>query len=541
VLGVFALNDHRAAGSVVQMVNHGLSTGALFLLIGFLYDRTHSAAHRRLLGAGEGRPGVRRAVPRHGHELDRPAGAERLRREFPILLGTYQTCPWAAVLAAVGVIFAALYLLWAYQRMFHGPVEGKAVGMTDLTPREVAVIVPLLVLMIGIGLYPKPLYDRVNPTVEQIIAEVEPACAGRDGRPTPRTVRPQEEVGRMIAQVALTIPEIPWAAISPELVLFGVGILVLLLDTAGEDACGPRSSSSASSRRCRHRGTGSDRRDDRARPRRARRAPSSPSPDLAGPAAAARRAAHRLGFAGGLGVTAGSGSGSCTPGAAHRHRQRARRHGRRRRRGAVHPLHDLHRRAHHDPARLRLHGGPPHPPRGVLPAAAVRGDGDDAARLGRRPAHGLHRDRDPVARAVRPVTAFAKRDLNSQEGRSSTSCSAPSPPRSCSTASRCPTARRARRTSRRWARRWPPSADRPDGLGLAAMALLLVGFAFKVSLVPFHMWTPDVYQGAPTPVTGFMAAATKAAAFAAFLRVFVGALGAAPVVVDAGLLDPRRP
>jgi NADH-quinone oxidoreductase subunit N len=70
------------------------------------------------------------------------------------------------------------------------------------------------------------------------------------------------------------------------------------------------------------------------------------------------------------------------------------------------------------------------------------------------------------------------------------------------------------------------SADAPLGLSLAAMALLLVGFAFKTSLVPFHMWTPDVYQGAPTPVTGFMAAATKAAAFAAFLRIFVGAFGA---------------
>jgi NADH-quinone oxidoreductase subunit N len=69
------------------------------------------------------------------------------------------------------------------------------------------------------------------------------------------------------------------------------------------------------------------------------------------------------------------------------------------------------------------------------------------------------------------------------------------------------------------------SIGAPPGLGLAAMALLLVGFAFKTAIVPFHMWTPDVYQGAPTPVTGFMAAATKAAAFAAFLRVFAGGLG----------------
>lgn len=64
----------------------------------------------------------------------------------------------------------------------------------------------------------------------------------------------------------------------------------------------------------------------------------------------------------------------------------------------------------------------------------------------------------------------------------------------------------------------------PTGLAIAAIGLMLVGFAFKVALVPFHMWTPDVYQGAPTPVTGFMAAATKAAAFAAFLRVFADGL-----------------
>ncbi|HEX4174831.1 MAG TPA: NADH-quinone oxidoreductase subunit N [Acidimicrobiales bacterium] len=64
-----------------------------------------------------------------------------------------------------------------------------------------------------------------------------------------------------------------------------------------------------------------------------------------------------------------------------------------------------------------------------------------------------------------------------------------------------------------------------NGLLLAGLALLLVGFAFKVAAVPFHMWTPDVYQGAPSPVTGFMAAVAKAGAFAAMLRVLFSALG----------------
>jgi NADH-quinone oxidoreductase subunit M len=171
-IGVFALNTTGAAGSVVQMVNHGLSTGALFLLIGFMYERTHS----RLISDYSG---LLHSAPIFGglflvtvmSSVALP-GLNGFVGEFPILLGTYQTAPWAAVTAAFGVIFAALYLLWAYQRMFHGPVAGKAVAMPDLNVREITVMVPLLALMIGIGLYPAPLYDRVNPTIEQIISEV---------------------------------------------------------------------------------------------------------------------------------------------------------------------------------------------------------------------------------------------------------------------------------------------------------------------------------------------------------------------------------
>jgi NADH-quinone oxidoreductase subunit M len=179
VLGVFALNVTSTSGSVVQMVNHGLSTGALFILIGFMYERTHS---RRIADYS----GMAKATPIFGglflivalSSLALP-GLNGFAGEFPILLGAYQTTPWGAITASFGVIFAALYLLWAYQRMFHGPVEGKAIGMLDLTFREKAVMVPLVAVIVAIGLYPKPLYDRVTPTVEQIIAEVEQA-----GQPT---------------------------------------------------------------------------------------------------------------------------------------------------------------------------------------------------------------------------------------------------------------------------------------------------------------------------------------------------------------------
>ena len=171
VIGIFALHPTSASGAVVQMLNHGISTGALFLLIGFLYDRTHSREIAEYSG-------LLRATPIFGglflitvmSSVALP-GLNGFVGEFPILLGTFQTHRWAAVLAAFGVILAAIYLLWAYQRMFHGPVEGRAVDLTDLNPREIAVMVPLLVLMLGIGLYPKPIYDRVSPSVDRVISE----------------------------------------------------------------------------------------------------------------------------------------------------------------------------------------------------------------------------------------------------------------------------------------------------------------------------------------------------------------------------------
>jgi NADH-quinone oxidoreductase subunit M len=176
VLGVFALDVTGAAASVVQMVNHGLTTGALFLLVGFMYDRTHSRRIADYSGLAKATPvfaGLFLVTAMSSLALP---GLNGFVGEFPILIGTFQTAPWAAVAAAFGVILAALYLLWAYQRMFHGPIEGLAVGMTDLKPREVGVMVPLIVLMVGIGLYPQPLYERITPSVEQIIAEVNGAA-----------------------------------------------------------------------------------------------------------------------------------------------------------------------------------------------------------------------------------------------------------------------------------------------------------------------------------------------------------------------------
>jgi NADH-quinone oxidoreductase subunit M len=172
VLGTFALNATATSASVVQMVNHGLSTGALFLLIGFLYERRHT---RQIAAFG----GLAKQVPIMAglwltvslSSLALP-GLNGFVGEFPILLGTFQTSRWAAVLAAFGAVLAALYLLWAYQRMFHGPLVGADNQNTlDLKAREIGVLAPIVVLIVAIGLYPKPLFDLVQPSVDRVLAE----------------------------------------------------------------------------------------------------------------------------------------------------------------------------------------------------------------------------------------------------------------------------------------------------------------------------------------------------------------------------------
>ena len=174
VLGIFALNVTSASAGVVQMVNHGLSTGALFLLIGFLYERRHTREIAAFGGLAKQTPvfaGLFLVVAMSSLALP---GLNGLVGEFPILLGTFQTHRVAAILASFGAVLAALYLLWAYQRMFHGPLEGEDnKATTDLTPIEIGIMVPIVALIVAIGIYPKPLYDIVEPAVENILVQLD--------------------------------------------------------------------------------------------------------------------------------------------------------------------------------------------------------------------------------------------------------------------------------------------------------------------------------------------------------------------------------
>ncbi len=179
VLGTFAFTSQGMAGGVLQMVNHGLSTGALFLLVGMIYERRHTRQISELNGLQKSMPvmaAVFMVVMLSSVGLP---GLNGFVGEFLILTGTFITHRWWAVVATGGVILAALYLLWAYQRVFHGTPTGDNVGLPDMTWRERAVMAPLVVLIVFLGVYPKPVLDRINPSVEALVSRIEKATDHR--------------------------------------------------------------------------------------------------------------------------------------------------------------------------------------------------------------------------------------------------------------------------------------------------------------------------------------------------------------------------
>jgi len=186
MLGMFALNVQGLSGSVLQMVNHGLSTGALFLLVGMLYERRHT---REIGDFG----GVARPMPVYaaffGLVTMSSIGLPALNGfvgEFLILLGAFLAHPAAAVAATFGVVLAAAYMLWMYRRVFFGPVDNPANrGLLDLSLREKAVMVAMVVPIVWIGVHPGPFLTRIEPSVVSLLVLMEtrqsPAVAAAEG------------------------------------------------------------------------------------------------------------------------------------------------------------------------------------------------------------------------------------------------------------------------------------------------------------------------------------------------------------------------
>jgi NADH-quinone oxidoreductase subunit M len=168
VLGMFVGTVEGMSGGILQMVNHGLSTGALFMLVGALYDRRHSRLIADFGGLSKSVPilaGIFLFVALSSLGLP---GLNGFVGEFLILLGTWIAYEWWVVPAAFGVVLAAVYLLWAYQRVFHGePTVEENRTMVDLNRRELGMLAPIMALIVLIGVYPKPFLDTINPAAER--------------------------------------------------------------------------------------------------------------------------------------------------------------------------------------------------------------------------------------------------------------------------------------------------------------------------------------------------------------------------------------
>ncbi len=172
VLGIFAMTSQGVSGATLYMVNHAFVTGALFILVGFLISRRGSDRIADFGGVQQVAPLLAGLFLVSGLAGLSLPGLSSFVSEFLVLLGTFSRYKVAAVFATANIILAAVYILWMYQRVAGGPVRDQVAGMKDLKIRELLAVVPLIVLIVGVGVYPKPVLDIINPAVRVTMSQV---------------------------------------------------------------------------------------------------------------------------------------------------------------------------------------------------------------------------------------------------------------------------------------------------------------------------------------------------------------------------------
>jgi len=172
ILGVFAMTSQGQGGATLYMVNHGISTAALMLVVGFLISRRGSRLIADYGGVQKVAPVLAGTFLIGGLATLSLPGLAPFVSEFLVLVGTFTRYPAAGIVATLGIVLAALYVLVLYQRTMTGPVRPEVEHMPDLKKRELVVVAPLIALLIFLGVFPRPLTEIINPAVERTMSEV---------------------------------------------------------------------------------------------------------------------------------------------------------------------------------------------------------------------------------------------------------------------------------------------------------------------------------------------------------------------------------
>ncbi|WP_369816185.1 NADH-quinone oxidoreductase subunit M [Mycobacterium sp. 852014-52144_SCH5372336] len=173
ILGIFVMTSQGQSGSTLYMINHGLSTAALFLIAGFLVSRRGTRLIRAFGGVQKVAPVMAGTFLVAGLATLSLPGLAPFISEFLVLIGTFTRYPVLAVFAATALVLSAIYILWMYQRMMTGAVTEGNERVRDLVPRELVVVAPLIALLIVLGVYPKPALDVINPAVDHTLTTID--------------------------------------------------------------------------------------------------------------------------------------------------------------------------------------------------------------------------------------------------------------------------------------------------------------------------------------------------------------------------------
>jgi NADH-quinone oxidoreductase subunit M len=203
MLGMFALNPQGVQGSLLQMINHGLSTGGLFLVVGLIYDRRHTRLISELGGLSKQMPVFATLFAIIMFSSMGLPGLNGFVGEFLILIGAFQVRWWWGALAVTGIILGAAYMLWLYQRTMFGEItkeENKT--LPDLSVREMSTLLPIIFFCFWIGLYPAPFLKAMEKSVANVLEQVEKGSAGKSVQAKQVAAAPPSALGSRLSALS---------------------------------------------------------------------------------------------------------------------------------------------------------------------------------------------------------------------------------------------------------------------------------------------------------------------------------------------------